>query len=285
MTVMLTNRARPAPAQISASNLPAPHLPAPNLPAQRLPTNTPLDYVPPESASLVSQLPEHLRTQHWYCDLHHAMFLILLSKGADALAAGNHRLSEYFIDTVTVYWLVHSLMEEESMAGARADGTLSAELVERHTKAHVMITKWWHSNILAPFKDGAEFAFVQANVVKFYYMVIKHIAEIDQVTFGVESGLTEREVSRMVKRLAESGLPLSPYMPGCGALLDVLAPYMSRRLSAQALQSGEGHVLGQLKLSDYSDRLWTGGKGSFRDIFVERYFAASDRIARTGKAA
>lgn len=270
MTVMLANRGRPAPAQISAP---------------RLPANPVSEAPPPESAALVSQLPEHLRTQHWYCDLHHAMFLILLSKGADALAARNHRLSEYFIDTVTVYWLVHSLMEEESMAGARADGSLSAELVERHTKAHVMITKWWHSNILAPFKDGAEFAFVQANVVKFYHMVIKHIAEIDQFTFGVESGLSEREVSRMVKRLAESGLPLSPYMPGCGALLDVLAPYMSQRLSAQALHSGEGHVLGQLKLSDYSDRLWTGGKGAFRDIFVERYLAVSDRIARTGKAA
>lgn len=241
--------------------------------------------LPPEGAELVSQLPEHMRTQHWYCDLHHAMFLILLSKGAEALGGGNRALSEYFIDTLTVYWLVHSLMEEESMAGARADGSLTAELVERHTKAHVMITKWWHSNILAPFKDGADNAFVQGNVVKFYHMVIKHIAEIDQYTFGVESGLSQREVTRMVHRLAESGLPLSPYMPGCGALLDVLAPYMSQRLSARALQSGEGHVLGNLKLSEYSERLWTGGKGSFRDIFVHRYLAASERIARTGKAA
>lgn len=89
----------------------------------------------------------------------------------------------------------------------------------------------------------------------------------------------------MVRRLAESGLPLSPYMPGCGALLDVLAPYMSQRLSARALQTGEGHVLGDLKLADYTERLWTGGKGAFRDIFVQRYFAASERIARTGKAA
>lgn len=241
--------------------------------------------LPPEGADLVGQLPEEMRTQHWYCDLHHAMFLILLTKGAEALESGNRPLSEYFIDTLTVYWLVHSLMEEESMAGARVDGSLTAELVERHTMAHVMITKWWHSNILAPFKDGADTAFVQANVVKFYHMVIKHIAEIDQYTFGVESGLSQREVSRMVRRLAESGLPLSPYMPGCGALLDVLAPYMSQRLSARALQTGDGHVLGDLKLADYSERLWTGGKGAFRDIFVQRYFAASERIARTGKAA
>lgn len=241
--------------------------------------------VPADGAALVSQLPEDLRTRHWYCDLHHAMFLILLTKGAEALGSGNRLLSEYFIDTLTVYWLVHSLMEEESMAGGRADGSLSAELVERHTKAHVMITKWWHSNILAPFKDGADAAYVQANVVKFYHLVIKHIAEIDQYTFGAESGLSQREVSRMVKRLATSGLPLSPYMPGCGALLEVLAPYMSKRLSARALDSGKGHILGDLNLSDYSERLWTGGKGAFRDIFVQRYLATSERILRTGKAA
>ncbi|MFA7432016.1 MAG: hypothetical protein WCZ23_17815, partial [Rhodospirillaceae bacterium] len=216
MTVMMANRAHPASLQISAKS--APHQgPAPDL--------------GPDGAALVSQLPDHLRTQHWYCDLHHAMFLILLTKGAEALNSGNRRLAEYFIDTVTVYWLVHSLMEEESMAGGRADNILSAELVERHTMAHVMITKWWHTNVLAPFKDGADAAFVQANVVKFYHMVIKHISEIDQLTFGVESGLTQREVTRMVKRLAESGLPLSPYMPGCRTLLDVLAPYMSQRLS------------------------------------------------------
>lgn len=244
--------------------------------------------VPPalaQGVELVSSLPEDLRTNHWYCDLHHAMFLILLSRGTEALAARHHRLAEYFIDTLTVYWLVHSLMEEEGMAGARAEGTLDTDLVAHHTRTHVLITQWWHRNVLAPFKDGADHAFVQENMARFHGMVIRHIAEIDQGTFGTDSTLGPQDISRMIKRLAQSGLPLSPHMPGCGALLEILAPTMSRRLSDRVLGIGQAAPLGPLTLSDYSDRLWTGGKGAFRDVFVSRYLEVSARIARTGRAA
>lgn len=241
--------------------------------------------MPENGLAEAGDLLEDLRTYHRYCDLHHAAFLVLLARAAAALETSDRKEAEYVIDTFTVYWLVHSLMEEESMARALGDGDLTPDIAQRHTRAHVMLTRWWHANVLAPFKDGVEDDFPRLYIERFSGMVLDHIREIDRYTFGEESGLSRQDVRKLVRHVENSGLPLSPAMPGCEHLLAILAPYMSHRLSPHNLMPSGNAPLAELRLADYNDRLWTGGKGAFRDVFVARYLEISEQIARTGHAA
>ena len=237
----------------------------------------------PQEHSLIRSLPEDLRTNHWYCDLHHSMFLIILASTEQAVMEDRTKTVEYFIDTLTIYWLVHSLMEEEGMAFGLPTG-LDQDVVSRHTRAHVMLTKWWYGNVLTPFKEGgADRAFLRQTIHKFYGMVVNHISEMDQATFGTDSGRSTRSIQQEIAHLADSGLPLSPHMHGCADIMSLLAPRMSKSLSARALTDSAKTPLGQLNLATYSDKLWTGGKGAFRDIFLDRYRELSHKIRTTGR--
>lgn len=230
------------------------------------------DLVPTREEDMVAQLPEALRTGHWYCDLHHAMFIILLNRAVRAARERRSRLTEHFVDTLTVYWLVHSLMEEEGMALQVGDGKTPVEEAEAHCRAHVGITKWWYAHVLAPFKAAPEdFAGLGEALRAFYDMVVAHIAEIDQGTYGAASPLSEDDRTLEVAHIALSGLPLSPLMPGCDDVLKALAPYMRQALSDRSMAPGAREPLRRLALAGHAEPLWRGGKGAFRDVFLKRY--------------
>lgn len=230
------------------------------------------DLVLTREEDMVAQLPDALRTGHWYCDLHHAMFIILLNRAVKAAREGRGRLVEYFVDTLTVYWLVHSLMEEEGMALQVTDGKTSVDEAESHCRAHVGITKWWYAHVLEPFKtDPSDYATVGAGLRKFYDMVVDHIATVDQGTYGADSGLNEDDRTLEVAHIALSGLPLSPLMPGCDDVLKALAPYMRKALADRSMAPGAREPLRRLALAGHAEPLWRGGKGSFRDVFLQRH--------------
>lgn len=217
--------------------------------------------------TIAKSLPPSLRTNHWYCDLHHALFLILLVNAAKAVEENKPRLAEYFIDTLTIYWVEHSLMEEEGMALSLTKGMVDPAAVERHARSHVGLTRWWWNAVVTPFKDPEQDTFkVRDTLHQFYRMVVQHIQEFDQPTYGTASEHTPASVCYEVAHLANSGLPLAPQMPGTADLLKTLAPYMSKTLSKSALSPQAKESGKPLTLTATNAPLWTGGKGAFHDI-------------------
>lgn len=242
------------------------------------------------TAGEAGMLPPDLVTGHPYCDRHHAALFELLDAARQALTVGAPRVAEPALDTFTIVWLVHNLLEEEGMAEAIGRGVLAREVVANHTRTHILLTKWWHTNVLAPFKDGSAGAgFLAANLDTFRAMGTQHVLTLDQSTYGVDSGLCADDHARQILHAETCGLPLSLDMPGCRAVLAALAPYMSRRIAPATLASLDAGAGGQplppIALAGYDERLWTGGKGAFRDVFVRTYMTLSERIARTGRSA
>lgn len=231
------------------------------------------------------RLPEDLKTKHWYCDIHHAMFLILLERGSTAAAQENMELARYFVDTITVYWLVHCMVEEEGMALELSQGLISADTARAHAESHVGIAKWWNANVFAPLVEGRiSGADLSAILKKFLGFVIKHITEVDQNSYGTGAGLGEEAMIHEMAHLGLSGLPLSPQMGGCAALARDLAPFMSQHISAASLPPSAQGPLKTLHLSGWTEPLWTGGKGAFRDVFIAKNGTGSGRsgVIRSG---
>lgn len=223
-------------------------------------------------SKILRTLPADLRTHHWYCNLHHSMFLILLSRADDALLNQKRHLCEHFIDMVTVYWVIHSLMEEEGMAMQITRGITTQEHAAAHAEAHVKVTRWWNANVLVPFKNGtASNLQLRAALGRFFNLVVQHISTMDQQAYGTNSSLVERDISREVAHIAASGLPLSPFMAGSQNLMDTLAPYMRQMMGKSSIAPAAGSPLKPLKLVKSSAPLWNGGKGAFRDLFVRNH--------------
>jgi hypothetical protein len=233
-----------------------------------------------DQTEIARSLPPELRTNHWYCDLHHSMFLILLSRADQALTEGRRPLAENYIDTLTIYWILHSLMEEEGMALQIQTDPSRRQHASDHAKAHVMITRWWRAQVLDPFKNGTASDDQTRRALRaFFKRVVSHIATMDQETYGTRSTLDERAISREVAHIATCGLPLSPFMPGCTDMLRSLAPRMRGSLSASALTPLAKEPLKPLALVSMAEPLWDDGKGAFRDIFTRQHRSPSMRAA------
>lgn len=222
----------------------------------------------PPAADIVKQLPAELRTEQWYCDLHHALFLILLHDARRFVLEGQQLLAEYFIDTTTVYWIVHSLMEEEGMVFAMHQGDIAAEHAALHAQSHVSLTRQWFRTVLDPFKAGGAPDEVADGLYRFYDNVVHHIATIDGDTYGAGAGRDDRSIRREVAHLAGSGLPLSPQMAGCDTLMTILAPRMKDLLAPRSLAPTWAGPMPKLLLLDWHQPLWSGDKGAFRDVFT-----------------
>lgn len=237
---------------------------------------------------IAHRLPDDLKTKHWYCDIHHAMFLILLERGATAAAQENMELARYFVDTITVYWLVHCMVEEEGMALELSLGLIAADTARSHAESHVGIAKWWNANVFSPLVEGRiSGPDLSAILKKFLGFVIKHITEVDQNSYGTGAGLGEEAMIHEMAHLGLSGLPLSPQMGGCAALARDLAPFMSQHISAASLPPSAQGPLKTLQLTAWPEPLWTGGKGSFRDVFVAKNGLGSGKsgVLRSGSTA
>jgi hypothetical protein len=224
-----------------------------------------------DKTEIARSLPQELRTNHWYCDLHHSMFLILLSRADEALGQNRMALCESYLDTLTIYWILHSLMEEEGMALQIQNNTGCRDHISDHSQSHVMITRWWRANVLEPFKAKTNSPEQTRRALRaFFNRVVAHINTMDQECYGTRSSLDERAISREVAHIANCGLPLSPFMPGCTTILDALAPRMKSSLALDAITPLAKAPMKTLNLVQSNAPLWQSDKGSFRDVLTRQ---------------
>lgn len=171
------------------------------------------------------RLPAHLRTDHWYNDWQHAVFIITFDHLMQALQRGRSAVADRLIDKLTTYLFVHFLCEEEGMAWAQARGCLSDGKMQSHQALHLRFLDYWHEAIQRPFKSGALGGRrLGVKIQEFYDKVLHHIDDEDQSTYGLKSSRGEGLRLDEVAHIALSGLPLSPNSPGAVAVVAACNP-------------------------------------------------------------
>lgn len=180
-------------------------------------------------------LPEHLRTDHWFCDVHHAMLIIMFERLVPALEEENERLAGYFVDNLTMYWLQHCIMEEEGFAHAIQSGRLTLDMAQAHAEAHETLMRSWRESVYDPFKAGTDRQTLAGSARAYFDSVVHHIETVDQRTYGTESDYDDRARSAEIAHIARTRLPLSPFMAGATDLAAVVVPDMARTFAAGSL--------------------------------------------------
>lgn len=166
------------------------------------------------------RLPAQLRTEHWYNDWQHAVFIITFDHLMKALQRGRSAVAERLIDKLTVYLFVHFLCEEEGMAFSQQQGWLTSDKMRQHQGLHVTFLDYWHDAIQRPFKTGELCdRRLALKIQGFYDKVLAHIDNDDQTTYGLKAGRPSFYGIDEVAHIAASGLPLSPNSPGALAIV------------------------------------------------------------------
>jgi len=229
-----------------------------------------------DQEALNKYLPVELRSDHWFNDLHHTMLLILFSDLKRSVARGRSGQQEYYVDTITVYWVIHCLMEEEGFSHALLNGVVTRELIAEHAKAHKELLLWWSDNVVTPFKAGALLgASLSAASEQFLQHVLAHIKAMDMTTYGEDSQRAQSQIISEVAHIAKTGLPLSPYMQGAVSLIRSLLPNVAASLSPASLTPRSMEPVGSLRLSRYRNALCNEARSGFRDLLISRTVLAS----------
>lgn len=217
-----------------------------------------------------TDLPSDLRTEHWYNDLQHTMFVILFRHALSSLAAGNRQKSETMIDTITMYLYIHFLDEEEGLAFSLSRGHFDRDFIADHTGKHVRFVDYWRDQVFLPFKSQTiGDTRLYDEVEKYYDLILAHIRDTDQFTYGIHSehaAFHRTEISR----IATSRLPLSPFMAGAYEVLEILCPEAARLLNKAGIAPLALKPMGKLALADTAGRLLPNGTGSLRDRIFDR---------------
>ncbi len=203
-----------------------------------------------EAAQAQMRLPAHLRTEHWYNDWQHAVFIITFDHLMRSIRRHRPQVTQRLMDKLTVYLFVHFLCEEEGMSWAVRANMLRPDLMRRHQDVHVKVLNHWHDAVQKPYKAGAlDGRALAAKVQDFYDRVLAHIDEMDQHTYGDQSQREEAGRLEEVAHLAECGLPLSPNMPGAVALVGACHPEAHRLLDHRGLPLMSTQRLRSLRLT------------------------------------
>ncbi len=166
------------------------------------------------------RLPPNLRTQHWYNDWQHAVFIITFEHLMRALRNGNAAVAERLVDKLTVYLFVHFLCEEEGMSWAVANNALRPEALRAHQAAHIRELDIWHETVQAPFKASARRdPRLISRIQDFYERILSHIDDVDQQCYGNKTVRDDAVQLDEVAHVARCGLPLSPNMAGAVAIV------------------------------------------------------------------
>lgn len=196
------------------------------------------------------RLPSHLRTDHWYNDWQHAVFIITFDHLMQALQRDRVAVADRLIDKLTTYLFVHFLCEEEGMAWAQTQGCLGDGKMQSHQALHLRFLDYWHEAIQRPFKTGALGGRrLGIKIQDFYDKVLSHIDDEDQTTYGLKTNRGEGVRLDEVAHIAQSGLPLSPNSPGALAVVAACNPACGRLLRQDALPTLAKSPLRRLTLA------------------------------------
>ncbi len=194
----------------------------------------------------VRELPDELRTGHWFNDLQHGMFVVLFRNILTALREGRPGMADKVMDVTTVYLHTHFLVEEEGLAFTLSRGGAETEDVTEHQRIHLKVLAGWKRDVMMPARAGTLTGLALRDAVAHYYdAVIKHIRHSDQPAYGHAKERDDLNRSEIC-HLSHSGLPLSPFMPGSVPLvrqLDREAVLLLRPGSLPAAAYGPGKSL------------------------------------------
>lgn len=174
-------------------------------------------------------LPEDLRTNHCFNDLHHSTLVVLFTHALSSVREGNRKLVEYYLDNTTLYLLVHFLAEEEGMSHSVKKEMTELARASQHARIHLDLIDAWKDRVFIPFKsDRIDVQDLLDPLADYYQTVLGHIGEEDQGTYGTHSHLTEQNLRSEMAHVADTGLPLSPFMDGVAELITELCPEAGR---------------------------------------------------------
>ena len=196
------------------------------------------------------RLPQKLRTEHWYNDWQHAVFIITFDHLMRALNSGHSAVAERLIDKLTVYLFVHFLCEEEGMAFSQQHGILAADKMRHHQALHLRFLDYWHDNIQRPFK-ARELSerHIAVKIQDFYEKVLQHIDDEDQTTYGTRTIRPTFLGAVEIANIALSGLPLSPNCTGAAAVVGACNEHSFKLLCRETLPIKAVEPLGRLVLT------------------------------------
>lgn len=226
----------------------------------------------------ILHVPEHLRTDHWYNDIQHAMLVILFRHLLKAVREGCQRRSRILTDAATLYLWVHFLDEEEGMAWSVAHGHIEADMVAVHAGQHRRFLDHWRDAVLAPFVGGALSgpAYYDA-VAAFYGLVLRHIETTDQPSYGRASAHGPHNRAE-ISHVAGTGLPLSPFMAGALQVVRLDDRQVADLLDLSLMGPAARAALGPVAMEPGVIRLRDDGEG-LRDRVMRGLRQAAPREA------
>lgn len=183
----------------------------------------------------IEELPNDLRTGHWYNDLQHGMLVILLRRTMIAIQQERTPLAARLLDSLTMYLYVHFLDEEEGMSDSLQRGLHHQEAITTHLHGHDWFLNAWDEQVLFPAKKDGNWKEAAAGLVAYYNAILGHIAEDDQETYGQASGLETTHRATEIASIATASLPLSPYMKGAYTVVAATAPETASLLDRSLL--------------------------------------------------
>ncbi len=183
----------------------------------------------------IEELPEELRTGHWYNDLQHGMLVILLRRTMTAICQQRAQLAGRLLDSLTMYLYVHFLDEEEGMAISLNRGLHHKDAIHSHLVSHEWFLLTWDEQVLQPAKVHGNWAQAADGLVSYYNAILNHIVDTDQETYGQASEMDTAKRATEIASIATASLPLSPYMKGAYAVVAATAPETARLLDCSLL--------------------------------------------------
>ncbi|HEY9079473.1 hypothetical protein [Magnetovibrio sp.] len=231
----------------------------------------------------IRELPEFLRSENCFNDMQHAMLVILFRRGLESLCEKKMGCVDKMFDVATLYLYIHFLNEEEGMAFQMEEGLVTRDEMIKHSESHLSFLDYWSEHVLFPHKKQ-ETSTEQTidNVVTFYNLIIKHIEHTDIPTYG-SNAVTVEQTRRELARIANTSMPMSPFMSGAYDVVKLLNPEVATCLDASRLgQTALSSLEKKLNLVPNVGRILKGSCGSLRDRFADQ--TGGDPTAAIGAA-
>ena len=242
-----------------------------------------MDYTAIQASELeaIVTLPEELRSEQCYNDIQHSMLVILFRHAMKAVRSGNAGYTDLLMDNITIYLYIHFLGEEEGMVFSMDKGVYDRETVAEHAQTHLKFLDYWLESIFKPHKAGTlTWAERYAELDKYYGLLIKHIDEADQATYGAKLIHDDKNHRAESAFVARSNIPLSPLMVGAFDTVKQLDASAARLIDKSKLSNLALQPLPAMNLIELDKPLVEEGTPCLRDRFHARMAYQGDTLTR-----